>query len=432
MNERERMMRRIRILRETRVLGATLALVVPFAACNFDVTNPGPVQDEFLNDSDAFEAVVNGMGRDLSDGLNYLAFHGSMVVRELFPTGGTGQFGISPRNADGFLDANDQGTPWNLTQRARWVAEDGLRRFAENMEASEFSRSEMVAQAHLWAGYSNRALGENMCQAVIDGGAPLPRSTFLERAEQHFSDAIDVASAAGSSTIATAARAARASVRVQLGDWPGAVSDAGGIATSFVYEMPYFDRGDQSEYNRIAHASANDPYKTHTVWGTIYADYYLASGDPRVAWVDTGLPGDGGVACCGQVPFYQQIKFPDKDAPITLSSGAEMRLIEAENALIGGSWESALSIINDLRAVYGVDPWTASGSAEAWARLKRERGIQLWLEGRRLGDFYRWNQEGTPGALDPLEILSPESYLLNQDLCFPIPDGERDTNPNVS
>jgi hypothetical protein len=426
------MMRRIRILRETRVLGATLALVVPFAACNFDVTNPGPVQDEFLNDSDAFEAVVNGMGRDLSDGLNYLAFHGSMVVRELFPTGGTGQFGISPRNADGFLDANDQGTPWNLTQRARWVAEDGLRRFAENMEASEFSRSEMVAQAHLWAGYSNRALGENMCQAVIDGGAPLPRSTFLERAEQHFSDAIDVASAAGSSTIATAARAARASVRVQLGDWPGAVSDAGGIATSFVYEMPYFDRGDQSEYNRIAHASANDPYKTHTVWGTIYADYYLASGDPRVAWVDTGLPGDGGVACCGQVPFYQQIKFPDKDAPITLSSGAEMRLIEAENALIGGSWESALSIINDLRAVYGVDPWTASGSAEAWARLKRERGIQLWLEGRRLGDFYRWNQEGTPGALDPLEILSPESYLLNQDLCFPIPDGERDTNPNVS
>ena len=58
-------------------------LLLPLSSCNFDVTNPGPVQDEFLNDSDAFPAIVNGMGRNLSDALNFLAFHGSMVVREL-------------------------------------------------------------------------------------------------------------------------------------------------------------------------------------------------------------------------------------------------------------------------------------------------------------------------------------------------------------
>ncbi len=88
-------------------------------------------------------------------------------------------------------------------------------------------------------------------------------------------------------------------------------------------------------------------------------------------------------------------------------------------------------MINALRASYGVDPWTAANASEAWGRLKRERGIQLWLEARRLGDLYRWNENGTPGALDPLEIPGEASHLLTQDLCFPVPRGEIDTNPNI-
>ncbi len=419
-----------KMMRTARGVGLVFVLLLPLGSCNFDVTNPGPVQDEFLDDPDAFPAIVNGMGRNLSDALNFLAFHGSMVVRELHPTGGTGQYGISPRNADGYLDADDQGGVWSDAQQARWTAEDGLRRFEENMEPSDFSRSPLVAQAYLWAGYANRALGENMCEAVINGGERMPRETFLDRAEEHFSNAIQVAGAAGEQEIATAARAGRAAVRVQLGDWAGAVSDATAVPTSFVYKMPYYDR-DQSEFNRIFHAGDNQPYKTHTVWGTIYEDYYLSSGDPRVQWEDTGLQGDGGIDCCGVVPFYRQRKFTSRAAPINLSSGPEMRLIEAEAALIQGDWQEAMGIINALRATAGVDPWPASSLTEAWTRLKRERGIVLWMEARRLGDFYRWDEAGTPGALDPLEIVSPESHLLNQDLCFPISQGEIDRNPHL-
>ena len=101
-----------------------------------------------------------------------------------------------------------------------------------------------------------------------------------------------------------------------------------------------------------------------------------------------------------------------------------MRLIEAEAALNQGDWQGAMEIINDLRDAAGVDPWTASNSTEAWTHLKRERGIVLWMEGRRLGDYYRWNAAGTPGELDPLEVVSPGSHLLNQDLCFPISQAE--------
>lgn len=426
-HERETTMRDM--LRKSSRAGLAILFLWPLAGCDFDVTNPGPVQDEFLDDPDAFPAIVNGMGRDLSDAMNYLAFHGSMVVRELHPTGGTGQYGISPRNADGYLDPDEQGAPWSNGQQARWTAEAGLRRFEENMEASEFSSSPVVAQAYLWAGYANRALGENMCQAVIDGGPAEPREVFLERAEEHFTNAIQVANAAGKPEIATAARAGRAAVRVHLGDWAGATADASGVLTPFVYEMPYYDR-DQTEFNRIFHAGDNTPYKTHTVWGTLYEEYFATTDDPRVPWEDTGLQGDGGIDCCGVVPFYRQLKFDSRAAPINLSSGAEMRLIEAEAALNQGNWQEAMQIINALRALAGVDPWPASSLNEAWTRLKRERGIVLWMEARRLGDFYRWDAAGTPGDLDPLEVVSAESHLLNQDLCFPISQAEIDRNPN--
>jgi starch-binding outer membrane protein, SusD/RagB family len=67
---------------------------------------------------------------------------------------------------------------------------------------------------------------------------------------------------------------------------------------------------------------------------------------------------------------------------------------------------------------------------EGWRLLKRERGIELWLEARRLGDLRRWKASNTPGALDPLESVGAGSHLARQDLCFPIARSERETNPN--
>lgn len=88
-----------------------------------------------------------------------------------------------------------------------------------------------------------------------------------------------------------------------------------------------------------------------------------------------------------------------------------------------------------LALAAGVPDATATNATEAWTALKRERAIVLWLEARRLGDLRRWAANGTPGALDALEMVSGDapvgSHLAQQDLCVPTPPSEQDTNPNV-
>ena len=402
--------------------------ILALAACDTDVTNPGPVQDEFLNEVDAHPAIVDGMGRSLAQAINWVGFTGAAVAREIHPSGSTGTFGITVKWQKGELDANDDAlnTHWNEAQRARWFSEDGISRMEEVGAAQT-----LLAQAYLYAGYSNRLLGENMCEGVIDGGAPTASTVYLDRAEAHFTQAADI----GTGDVRMAAVAGRASVRAYQGDWGGAAADAGTVADGFDYQIPYFELGSNDQRNRIMYASAAEPYKAHTQWNTWVDEYYRATNDPRVPFLETNENGDAAIDCCGPVPWWPQQKYETTASGITLSSAAEMRLIEAEALLEGGDWQSAMAKINGLRAAAGVTDAVATNAMEGWTALKRERAIVLWLEARRLGDLRRWSANGTPGALDALEMVSGDvqvgSHLAQQDLCFPIPPSEQDTNPNV-
>jgi len=108
-----------------------------------------------------------------------------------------------------------------------------------------------------------------------------------------------------------------------------------------------------------------------------------------------------------------------------------MRLIEAEAKLRGSDLTGAMTLINAVRTNAGAATITATDITDGWRLFKRERGIELWLEARRLGDLRRWKAGNTPGALDPLELPGAGSHLKQQDLCFPISTSERQTNPNL-
>jgi hypothetical protein len=411
------------------------------AACDTTVTNPGPVQDEFLADRNAATAMVNGAGRALSAGLNWISYTGAAVAREVHPAGSTGSFGISARWQNGELNADDGGldTHWEQAQRARWLAEETLRRLelagpppAGSLQ-TPVQYANLLQLAYLYAGYANRLLGESMCEAVIDGSAALPNATFFTRAESLFTKALTVTGGtpATMTTQSQAAYAGRAAARVHLGKWTDAVTDAGQVPIAFVYNMTYFNIGSDDQRNRIAWAIGNTPYRAHTQWSTWYYDYRLATNDPRVPITITTLQGDAAIECCGRVSFYPEAKHNTSASPIRLSSGREMRLIEAEAMLRSSNVTGAMTLINQVRTNGGATgTLTATDLTDAWRLLKRERGIELWLEARRLGDMRRWKANNTPGDLDPLEQVGTGSHLAVQDLCFPISRSERETNPN--
>ncbi len=412
--------------------GATvLAVAALSAACDVSVINPGRVQEDFLLRAEAQAAIVQGIGRAASEAHNWVGYTGAAITREIHPSGSTGTFGIQVEWQNGELDYETINTHWNLSQRARWWSDDGI----SKIEEAGAEDPEMLGKAYLWAGYAYRLLAENFCDAVIDGGPRQPRSIYYDRAIARF----DQAQAHGSSEVAMAATAARASTRAFQGDWNGAVADATLVPDDFVFHMPYHSTEGTTTHNRIQFASQAEPYKAHTQKFTKYEEYGLSEnnpdGDPRVPFRITDETGDAAVQCCGQVPWWPQTKYPDPGADIPLSKGAEMRLIEAEAMLVAGNWQDALAKINALRAAAGVEPATASNTVEAWTELKRERGIVLWLEGRRLGDFFRWNRDNRPGDRHPLEMASGSQYegshLVQQDLCFPISRSEIETNDNL-
>ncbi|MBI4539133.1 MAG: RagB/SusD family nutrient uptake outer membrane protein [Gemmatimonadetes bacterium] len=414
--------------------GSALSLaLLGTVACDFEVSNPGPIQDAVLNDPASFPAINKGMQRDLTSALSEISYRGGAVARELFPAGTTGSCGITANAQFGHLLPNESNDYWDRAQRARWVGEDGVRRMTQVLGNAAASSKEL-AQGHLWAGYANRLLGDNMLEAVFDGGPAQPNIEYWKRAESHFTKALEIARAAKVAAIEHAAMAGRASARVWLRDWKGAADDAALVPKAFAYLLPFYELGVSESRNRVFECAAEiGIYQAHTQWNTWYAEYYDATKDPRTPYRVSGRRGNIAVVCCGYIPWNPQTKYTSVESPVKLSNWRETELIRAEAALaLTQDWQAAMAIINAVRASVGVPPWKANSLTDAWTYLKRERGIELWLEARRLGDLRRWIQNGTSGALHPLES-DPAAAFLDKDrsLGFPIAESETFTNANL-
>lgn len=400
-----------------------MALVGALAGCDLSVLNTGPVGDDVLDDAGAHAAVVAGVEYNISWALNMITFFGADAAKELTQGGRIHPIKLTPN--PGQLDITEQlpNDPWNRPHRARWMANDAVRRLQEHLPT--FSSSPLAAQALLYAGYANRMLGENMCEAVRDSGPVEPRVVHLQDAEGYFTEALAVATAANRADYVNAARAGRASVRLWLGKDAEAASDAAAVPLAFRFDARY-DAAPEAQRNWIYFINSNTPYRAQSVWNTWYEPYFTETGDPRTAWrTVAGVPNAEFIT----VPYYEQRKYTANTNPVRLSSGREMVLVRAEVELRAGNWQQALTLINSLRqginnaAGQPIPAWTATNATEAWTALKRERGIELWVEGRRLGDLYRWVAAGTPGEM--------ESVTDRIRLCFPVAQSERQANPNI-
>ncbi len=453
---------------------AVVALLL--AGCDTSVTNPGLTPDEQLDKPAAWPAVVVGARRALSDAVgssagpvSQLLYWGAAVTFEINPAGSTGSYGIPTDVQAGLPTDATMNGDWTQSNVARYAAEAAVARFRRVMPDTLFPKSPFVAQAYLYAGFANRLLGENFCQSVIPVEVPNPthyvlapgnlgpHTLYFLRADTAFTNALAVFTATGKTDTQTvnfirAAHAGRAAVRADLASyglapWADATGDAALVPDTAKFLAPY-SAASPDQYNYLYWARANQSFRAHTEWGTFYEDYYRRTRDPRVRWDTTTKSdtlGDAAVAKFGgRVPFWPEAKYTTTAAPVRLSSGWEMRLIEAEAALVGGDVTTAVTKMNLRRTNLALplyDPAITLDSA--WTLLKLERAIEFWLEARRIGDLRRWIANNTPGAyvdgtyrashpgtLSPTPIETMTTPVARA-LCFPVGRNERETNPNV-
>jgi hypothetical protein len=406
-----------------RTISTVLALAVgaSLAGCsNFlDVTNPGPIEDTKLQTPDAVPALVVGMSADYANVYDEMVRISAIASDELGHGGSYTQEGLWVR---GIILPGDVNGLWSTMHRARFEAESGVDRMKgfDGQSGFFYDKSIYSARANLFAGLTNRLLGETTCAAVFDNGPVESDTAYFSRAEKFFTESIRIATATtGATDILNAAYGGRASVRAWQGNWDGAVADATQVPTAFVYNAVFSTNSGRENNSLVQETYVRREFSLYnTSWAKVF-------GDARVPW-DTIKVASGAVQTGqdGKTPFFRQRKYTDLGADIPVVKGTEMLLIRAEAALRKGDIPGAFGFINQARTFYRMPNLTApTDLATAWQTFEFERGATLWLEARRLWDLRRWLVDPIPQARN--------TFLAARDRAVPISLEEYQTNPNL-
>jgi starch-binding outer membrane protein, SusD/RagB family len=139
-------------------------------------------------------------------------------------------------------------------------------------------------------------------------------------------------------------------------------------------------------------------------------------------------------------PYEEQerIDGPQSEINSQIIRLADVMLMLAETYIEQGANDKALPLINNVRKRVGAFEYTSLGDkAAATTKLRRERQLELSGEQHRYFDLVRW------GVLK--QTLNPEKNAIiskyptlkqnpveDKHLLFPIPQQEKDTNPEVA
>jgi hypothetical protein len=429
----------MRVRSEKGALAVALFGAVTLAACDFEVVNPGPVQDVNVNLPGAHRSLVNGAIDNVQEAIG-VAYVGENITHALVPNGHTGTGGTSNEEEMAVLtnESNGDNGTFNSAQEGRWVAEEAIRRFtSEEGGVEDPSSYPLLMEAYLWAGLGNRVLGENMCTTVVDGGPAEPKLKHFEYAIPHFTAAEEMAQRLGDDDVMYAAIGARAAAHLFLGNGAAARADALKVPFDFQFQTSY-PGADANNY--IYGTVLSFAFQSGSMWGTPAHTHFLTTGDSRVAWgYDNGslppYPTGETVAVRGQthpsrqtwvglVPMYYPLKgyaprvhgtelryfVPNLDdqrlLQTNLVTGREMALIIAETYLMEGNFQTAMNYINQVRTstpVYAANLATEMNLAlhPAEAADKARTGMPDYFTGTP-GDF------SAGGFLQPVTANSLE------------------------
>ncbi len=385
-------------------------------ACSgaLDVPNPQAFGDDALNNPIILKTVADG-----AEGALHQAYDDFITVAELasddmeststwidwedisegrlrhdWPTGGS------------FSGPQDQ------LLRARFAAQSAKER-VERVLGTAAGTSALRAQVMLMDALADLLIGMGWCEGPLTAIAPRsPDSEFFKQAVTKFTAGLTAAQAISGDAAAKTkwtdvAYAGRARANLLAANYAAAKTDAQAVSAGFVYNAIYQELaqstpGNQFHQNRNRSGGLRRMYHTrvHEIDPAGTGEAYMrdwfdnTKDDKRMAI--TRRTGQLGVN--NRFAYYGITKYNDRTAPIRLLSKTEMTLIEAEAAFRANDYATMTTLLNSLRtrSAIGLPPISPAPTtaAAAQAALLNERQAELWIEGHRLQDLYRFNLVG--------------------------------------
>ncbi len=434
-----------------------VAVMVLGLGCNIfdtEIENPNAVGEDALTSPEAAAAaatsLVNGLGASMIRGVSQVVATSGAVSDELRWIGSREYWKI--------LDDGDISDPVNeytngqyaYMSEARWLADFVVAKLeeADAPTPSLLPNRAELARAYVYAGLvytvigesyddfviaSNRAVnaapvGEAAMNSVLDSAvAFLNRAVALAEAldeEELQRQALGLrARAQFSRAVMGKLRPARTTPADPYVNDPGATADA----TAALALMPENYRLQFTPAPQNANGFFNPGFEINQRLEVRAGDEYVianAAGTRPEAGLD-GIrlldPVSGAKdarmlenidACCRQASGQY--------IPFVVTSHEEMLLILAEAAIASGDAATARTRINELRAIDGLPAWDGATPAPR-EMLVHERRVNLFMQGRRLADHYRFGI--------PADRWVPTSVAARKACFFPISYDERLQNP---
>jgi len=301
---------------------------------------------------------------------------------------------------------------------ARWSAENILSHLQEWTDQEVPDRQRLIAEAAAYAGYSYVIMAEGFCQGAVDLSPAMDGAELLDSAVVRFGTALQAAQSAGERDLMNLAWVGRARANLDLGQTQAALADAQQVDEGFEYDMTASGASSR-RYNRVFTQSGNPPTGGDALSvGPNYRDLaWMGVADPRVP------VQDGGYTATEGTPIWFQEKYNSQGAPIPIATWDEAQLIIAE--IEGG--QTAVGIINAFHQQAGLPPFASNDATAIQAHVAQERDRVLWLTGHRFYDIRRLSL--------PLDPSPGTAYhkggVYGDTRCLPLPDVERNNNPNI-
>ena len=398
-----------------------VSLFLFFIGCELEVNNPNSINYENLDNPVTANALANGSLVNIAAGMGFLIAPYSVATDEVTWIGSRHAWGeLDDGNlshvANEFIDQ-----AWGPFASARWTADNAIQ-LIEGFEVGSYDVNDL-ARTYMYAALVRVMIGDMFDDFVYSNRTEAGTAIGSEEMYKVYDEAIVLLDNAEnlnpSSDLLINITALRARAKYSRAVWYK-------VQPPVDTANPYVDAGVDDAISALT--LGGDLFR----WQMLYSDNSTTNDlsfqvnaraelllSPEDNDADSTFIND--VRVQNIIAEFTDVSAGQEYAPLTISSAKEMYLIRAESDYVNNQLESARTLLNLLRSIDGL---AADDSTDIGEMLQYERRVNLYLQGRRLADMYRFNEKSEYW----LEI---NDAVMSTGTFFPIPLIEIESNPNI-